>query len=607
VDAGYYSVFFSGATLQGYPYRFHQQQGHQGSTGIVSFERAGNYTAPSSVALGVHGWDSTRQNNAEAFISGYFGRRTGYALVTNFQSSQRPGWAAVTPDTSSKVSGLFLNTDDGDKNSEAFTLFGLPESALSGDQVRDSLAGGKILTGHTNKNLTFWGYDSTGRNDGALTKVLGTDAAGNVLLGTLSASALAGATVYTADNGLTKEGANFKLGGTLKELTTIFAGSAYKLTLSGSSTNPNYLLNVTGGTAGLYANGSNLAAQFTSTNTSPSAYARTLVVQRSGPVGATAGFGAKIDFEALNAAGANKLAGSFGFKWDTTTAGAEAASMEWRLMSGGATEAPRMTLKSTGGLRLHTYGSGLRTGTATYNLSVDAAGNLIETAATTGVTADNGLTATGSNVQLGGTLLKSTTIDANTQDFIINSASTTHGLQVNNTASGNALYLHAASGKALIASASSFSPAIDAIGTSGPALAATTTNSVVATLNIGPADGGSVQEVLRLSVAPTVTAAAGLGSKVTFYANTTAWVGKEQGSLQFGWTDATDATRTSQFELWGTQSATTQALLRISGAGLFTLVRGLPDYADNAAAIAGGLTTNQLYRTAGTVKIVYAP
>jgi hypothetical protein len=628
VDAGYYSVFFSGATLQGYPYRFYQQQGHQGSTGIVSFERAGNYTAPSSVALGVHGWDYTRQNNAEAFIPGYFGRRTGYALVTNFQSSQRPGWAAVAPDTSSKVSGLFLNTDDGDKNTEAFTLFGLAESALVGDQVRDSLAAGKILTGHTNKNLTFWGYDSTARNDGALTKVLGTDADGNVLLGTLSATAIAGATAYTANNGLTMSGTTNQLGGTLLKNTTINTTSAYGLTITGANpTSATLQVQNNSSSQGISSSsisGTGVYARST-TNTGLAAYSETSIAGVFGtgdtsvsterevvklqvePSSGTpaAGLGGYLATH-IKAGTMIKEASRVGTKWSDAGLSTHTAQWEVSLAQGGISPTRRLALSGAGKLTLDTYGDGLHTGTPTRSLLVDADGNVIE-GALSGVTADNGLTAVGANVQLGGTLIQGTTIAANTQNFIITSTSTTHGLQVTNSASGNALYLSADSGKALVASASASNPAIDAIASAGPALTGTTVNSVVATLNIGPADGGSVQEVLRLSASPTVTAAAGLGSKVTFYATTTAWVGKEQGSLQFGWTDATDATRTSQFELWGTQSATNQALLRISGAGVFTLVRGLPDYADNAAAIAGGLTTNQLYRTGGTVKIVTAP
>jgi hypothetical protein len=44
----------------------------------------------------------------------------------------------------------------------------------------------RIMTLYANKNIRFYGYDSTTRNDGALTKALGTDEFGNVILGTVA-------------------------------------------------------------------------------------------------------------------------------------------------------------------------------------------------------------------------------------------------------------------------------------------------------------------------------------------------------------------------------------------------------------------------------------
>lgn len=47
-------------------------------------------------------------------------------------------------------------------------------------------------------------------------------------------------------------------------------------------------------------------------------------------------------------------------------------------LSGSTTIAERMRIKSTGGLRFNSYGSGTFTGTPTYTLQVDASGNVIE-------------------------------------------------------------------------------------------------------------------------------------------------------------------------------------------------------------------------------------
>ena len=47
---------------------------------------------------------------------------------------------------------------------------------------------------------------------------------------------------------------------------------------------------------------------------------------------------------------------------------------------------------------------------------------------------------------------------------------------------------------------------------------------------------------------------------------------------------------------------TAQAQFTQTGSGINTLI--LPEYADNAAALGGGLVANMLYQTAGAVKVV---
>ena len=75
----------------------------------------------------------------------------------------------------------------------------------------------------------------------------------------------------------------------------------------------------------------------------------------------------------------------FGYYGNACVAGGAATEMQLRsntdllFSSGGSTE--KMRLKSAGDLQLPLYGSGTFTGTATFNLSVDASGNIIETAA----------------------------------------------------------------------------------------------------------------------------------------------------------------------------------------------------------------------------------
>lgn len=110
----------------------------------------------------------------------------------------------------------------------------------------------------------------------------------------------------------------------------------------------------------------------------------------------------------------------------------------------------RFNVNNSGKMRIFSYGTGTHTGTATYNLSVDTNGNVIETAVSSGsYTFENGLTELLGNVHLGGFLIENTTIDGSeniydmifanvdsfaiqdTTSFDINTlASTTNGMSI---------------------------------------------------------------------------------------------------------------------------------------------------------------------------------
>lgn len=69
--------------------------------------------------------------------------------------------------------------------------------------------------------------------------------------------------------------------------------------------------------------------------------------------------------------------------------------------------------------------------------------------------------------------------------------------------------------------------------------------------------------------------------------------------------DFDGGTLTSEFIITGVSNASTTIILTISGAGIFTLVQGLNEYADDVAAAAGSpvIPVNGLYRTGSIVKI----
>jgi len=224
-------------------------------------------------------------------------------------------------------------------------------------------------------------------------------------------------------------------------------------------------------------------------------------------------------------------------------------------------------------------------------------GITIDAAIGSSVTANNGLNVpSGSNVQLGGSLLKNTTIDSNSFNLIVSTSvngitpleltsTSAPSLTISNT-SGAAILVDAASGIGIQATSASANYAADF-------------RSYTAASN------NTVQGSLRLiSFGGNPPAAAGFGTSLDFSLMTTnGGTIPVANQLISKWTDATQATRTSEFSITGVNSSTTNILLQISGAGIFTLTQGLQNFTNDTTAAAGGIGINQLYRTGSLVAI----
>lgn len=186
-----------------------------------------------------------------------------------------------------------------------------------------------------------------------------------------------------------------------------------------------------------------------------------------------------------------------------------------------------------------------------------------------GVTADNGLTVnTGSNVQLGGTLTKATTIETGAFTLTINTS----------TSSVNPLLVTALSDYAIIGTS------LDAVGVNGnsntlyglygtsgtnTAIYAVSTDFGLAAEFDGQTTGTSdVQNILALKRRTTNTAANGIGGAIEFLVEQDNGVNSQlSNQIISKWTDAATATRTSELSITGVNSAATQTLLTLSGNG----------------------------------------
>ena len=163
---------------------------------------------------------------------------------------------------------------------------------------------------------------------------------------------------------------------------------------------------------------------------------------------------------------------------------------------------------------------------------------------------------------------------------------------------------------AALASTSSYGLSVTSQSSSFATLYTQATNCQslrLSSLNIAPTAANIVRSTLELRQTYSgTTTTSGFGSSIDFLAQAGSNAATETflaNAIISKWTDAANATRTSEFSITGVDTTTTYTLLQISGTGIFTLSRGLSDYANDAAAAAGGIPLNGLYRNGNVVQI----
>jgi len=202
------------------------------------------------------------------------------------------------------------------------------------------------------------------------------------------------------------------------------------------------------------------------------------------------------------------------------------------------------------------------------------------------ITANNGLTKTGANIQLGGALIQPTTISsAAGANRIIYSGVSASGdgaqLDVTTTGSvgtavkgtttdGRGLFGVATTGVGVYGTATG-SGGIGLFGltTDGSAIySQSTTGKVFEGINM-PATTNSVESVGSFTRSSSVTGANGIGGSIDFNLRTTT---ADQLSNQIIWkyTDATNASRTSALEFWSLNNATLARKANLAGSGQWT-------------------------------------
>lgn len=184
------------------------------------------------------------------------------------------------------------------------------------------------------------------------------------------------------------------------------------------------------------------------------------------------------------------------------------------------------------------------------------------------------------------------------------SSSTANAILLNLSATGSmAGIVSTTAGQVAVTATSTTATALVGNSTSGGGVSATSVSNYAGTYTVIPSSTNTIVPVILLNRASSGTAANGIGSSIQLSQQCITGGSTVANELQSKWTDATLATRTSEFSITGVNNAATQTLLTISGAGIFTLVQGLQNFANDAAAAIGNIPVNGLYRNGSVVQI----
>jgi hypothetical protein len=594
-NTNYYVHTLSGNPVYNYPYQFQQAQNFGNSTSIASFKSIGavyNTSADynNAVRLGIN-YTSDVYNTSPA-TEGYFGDRIGYMLNTNLRG--HGSFGLYQDDSSAKNVGIFFHTKDN-SYTDGITLFAGAATNTTGDYSLAGLKTHKVAIFKTDQSIQFPGYGS-GTITGTAAYYLAVDANGNV--------------IEEVGGG----------GGGSGTVTSVGLSMPSAFNVASSPVTTSGTLTVTGaGSSGEYIDGTGALQTFptiTLNTNVGSGYRilkpdpqelKTLFVTNGILVDSTTNTDG-LTFQVDSSQYATQYDISQ-FGTGTVTSVGLSMPSAFSVASSPVTTSGTLTVTGAGTTSEYIRGDGTL---ATFPTTIS------------GITADNGLTAnTSSNVRLGGTLLQNTTVDATsayqltaTGSFTdatlanngvvrvintLNTASLSVGLfaTVTGTNSSSAAVAGSGNGSTTgVYGGSSSGSGVVGISTSGLGGDFRTTSGIAlntngasglgANISVFPASTNTQVEVLRVSRSSSGTGATGIGGYVTYYHETSIGANKEANRLLSKWADATDATRTSQFEIWGVNSATTVQVLTVSGLGYLKL-EGITATAASAITAADGM------------------
>lgn len=181
------------------------------------------------------------------------------------------------------------------------------------------------------------------------------------------------------------------------------------------------------------------------------------------------------------------------------------------------------------------------------------------------ITANNGLTKTLNNIQLGGPLTKNTSITSSTPSFRLS-------LSGNNTSSDGALFDVTTSGNLgyAIRGETTNGRGLSGVATSGSAVYSSTSSEGLLFEGVSaPVSTNTVIPVMSLTRSAQTGASNGIGGRIDMYLHTTT-TDRRTNQLIYKLSDATDATYTSALEIWNSNNAVLGRKALLAGTGQWT-------------------------------------
>lgn len=151
-----------------------------------------------------------------------------------------------------------------------------------------------------------------------------------------------------------------------------------------------------------------------------------------------------------------------------------------------------------------------------------------------------------------------------------NNSSTGRAINATVSTGGIAISGNATNGQAILGTVTTGTAVYGNASSSGTGVLGQSTSGLAGQFQAVPTTTNTVIPVIDISRLTTTNGANGIGGSIDFITATTT-TGSISNQLISKWTDATNATRTSQFSIIGVNSATTNTLLTLSGSGAANL------------------------------------